>query len=127
MVLTADGHADRIEVLAKRDGVLAGHAPEVSQLGNGCGPFRTQVPDRLLSQLIDGGGVTAPDYRIYDPQGKWVVENVGIEPDIVVDLHPAEVARGYDAQLMTAINYLLEKIEKEPRPWPEHEPFPVDR
>lgn len=80
----------------------------------------------MFIQLIDGGGVTAPDYRIYDPQGKWVVENVGIEPDIVVDLHPAEVARGYDAQLMTAINYLLDKIEKEPRPWPEHEPIPVD-
>jgi tricorn protease len=74
--------------------------------------------------LIDGGGLSAPDYRIYDPDGNWVVENVGVQPDIVVDLHPAEVARGHDAQLMKGIEVLLEQIEAEPRPWPEHEPIP---
>jgi len=77
--------------------------------------------------LVDGGGISAPDYRIYDPQGKWIVENEGVEPDIVVDLHPEEMARGYDAQLMKAIEYLMEQIEHDPRPWPEHEPYPVDR
>jgi len=64
---------------------------------------------------------------VYDPQGKWIVENVGIEPDIVVDLQSAEMARGYDAQLMKAIEYLMEQIRQDPRPWPEHEPYPVDR
>jgi tricorn protease len=73
--------------------------------------------------LIDGGGLSAPDYRIYDREGNWVVENNGVEPDIVVDLDPAEVARGYDAQLMKAIEVLKQKIEEDPRPWPEHEPF----
>jgi tricorn protease len=77
--------------------------------------------------LVDGGGVSAPDYRIYDPSGGWVVENEGVEPDIVVDLHPEEMARGHDAQLMKAIEVLMEKIDGEPRPWPDHEPFPVDR
>ncbi len=77
--------------------------------------------------LIDGGSLTAPDYRIYDPQGRWVVENEGVRPDIEVELHPAEMARGYDAQLMKAVEVLLEKIEQDPRPWPVHEAFPVDR
>jgi tricorn protease len=77
--------------------------------------------------LIDGGILTAPDYRLYDPEGKWIVENVGVEPDIVVDLHSAEVAKGYDAQLMKAIEYLKKKIAEDPREWPEHEPFPVDK
>lgn len=77
--------------------------------------------------MIDGGGLSAPDYRIYDPNGKWIVENVGVEPDIVVDLHPAEVARDYDAQLMKAIEVLLKMIKDEPRSWPKHEPFSVDR
>lgn len=77
--------------------------------------------------LIDGGSLTAPDYRIYDPQGKWVVENVGVRPDIEVELHPAEMARGYDAQLMKAIEVLSRKIEQDPKPWPIHEPFPLDR
>jgi tricorn protease len=77
--------------------------------------------------LIDGGGMSAPDYRIYDPNGTWIVENEGVHPDIVVDLDPVEVARGYDAQLMKAIEVLKEEIRNDPRPWPKHEPFPIDR
>ena len=78
-------------------------------------------------RLIDGGGLSAPDYRIYDLEGKWIVENVGVEPDIVVDLNPIEMSRGYDAQLMKGIEVLMEKIKKDFKPWPKHEPFPVDR
>jgi len=74
--------------------------------------------------LIDGGGLSAPDYRIYDTNGEWIVENEGVTPDIIVDLHPEEVARGYDAQLMKAVEVLMEKIKEDPKPWPEHQPFP---
>jgi len=74
--------------------------------------------------LIDGGGLSAPDYRIYDTNGEWIVENEGVVPDIIVDLHPEEVARGYDAQLMKAVEVLLQKIKEESLPWPEHKPFP---
>jgi tricorn protease len=81
----------------------------------------------MFLYLIDGGGMTAPDYRIYDPDGRWIVENTGVQPDIVVDLHPAEMARGHDAQLVKAIEVLLQKIEAEPVSWPRHEPFPVDK
>ena len=77
--------------------------------------------------LIDGGGMSAPDYRIYDPSGTWIVENVGVEPDIVIDLDPVEMSNGYDAQLMKAIEVLMKKIKEDPRSWPKHEPFPVDR
>lgn len=76
--------------------------------------------------MIDGGGLSAPDYRIYNSQGKWVVENEGITPDIEVNLDSEEMARGYDAQLMKAIEYLKNKIEKEPRPWPKHQAIPAD-
>jgi tricorn protease len=77
--------------------------------------------------LVNGGGISAPDYRIYGREGQWVVENEGVEPDIVVDLHPEEMARGHDAQLMKAIEVLMAKIASDPRSWPDHEPFPVDR
>ena len=77
--------------------------------------------------LIDGGGLSAPDYRIYNPSGKWIVENEGVQPDIVIDLDHAEIARGYDAQLEKGIEVLLKKIKEDPRDWPEHEPFPVDK
>lgn len=74
--------------------------------------------------LIDGGGLSAPDYRIYNGKGEWVVENQGVQPDIVVDLDPAEMARGYDAQLMKGIEVLEQMIAREPRPWPKHGPVP---
>jgi len=77
--------------------------------------------------LIDGGGLSAPDYRIYDPQGRWIVENEGVQPDIVVDLDPVEMSKGYDAQLMKGIEVLMKKIEEDPLPWPKHEPFKLDK
>jgi tricorn protease len=77
--------------------------------------------------LIDGGGLSTPDYRIYDTDGEWIVENEGVVPDIIVDLHPEEVARGYDAQLMKAVEVLMQKIKEDPRPWPEHKPFPKQK
>jgi tricorn protease len=81
----------------------------------------------MFIAMIDGGGITAPDYRIYDPGGKWVVENEGVTPEIEIDLDPVEMSKGYDAQLMKGIEILLGKIKEDPRPWPVHEPFEVDR
>ncbi len=79
------------------------------------------------ARLIDGGMITMPDYRIYNAQGKWVVENEGITPDIQIDMKPAEMARGYDAQLMKAVEVLSKEIKAEPRPWPQHQPYPKDK
>ncbi len=81
----------------------------------------------MFIDLIDGGGLTAPDYRIYDPDGKWVVENEGVQPDIPVDLNSAEMARGYDAQLMKGVDVLMKKIQENPITWPQHEPVPEDK
>jgi len=81
----------------------------------------------MFISLIDGGGLTAPDYRIYGTDGNWIVENVGVEPDIVVDLHSEEMARGHDAQLMKGIEVLLKKIKEDPRPWPKRKPVLIDR
>ena len=77
--------------------------------------------------LIDGGGLTAPDYRIYSTKGKWMIENVGVEPDIVIDLHSEEMSRGYDSQLMKGIEVLMKKIKEDPRPWPIRKDPPVDK
>ena len=79
------------------------------------------------ARLIDGGMITMPDYRIYNAQGKWVVENEGSTPDIEIDMKPAEMARGYDAQLMKAVDVLLKEIKADPRPWPQHQPYPKDK
>jgi len=81
----------------------------------------------MFIPLIDGGGITAPDYRIYHTDGSWIVENEGVTPDIIVELKPKEVAKGYDAQLMKGVEVLLKKIKEEPIQWPEHGPFPEDK
>lgn len=77
--------------------------------------------------MVDGGGLSAPDYRVYNPQGKWVVENEGVAPDIAIDLDPADFGTGRDAQLMKALDVLKNSIKQEPRPWPKHEAFPADK
>jgi tricorn protease len=81
----------------------------------------------MFYPMIDGGGLTCPDYRIYTPDGRWIVENEGVTPDIVVDLDPAEVFSGYDAQLMKGIEELKKAMAADPRPWPKHPPFTVDK
>jgi tricorn protease len=80
----------------------------------------------MFIRMIDGGGLSAPDYRVYSPEGKWIIENIGVVPDIIVDLNSLEVARGYDAQLMKGLEVLMKKIKEDPRPWPKHDPLPVE-
>ncbi len=78
-------------------------------------------------ELIDGGTITAPDYRIYNEKGEWVVENEGVTPDIIIDIDSKKYSEGYDTQLMKAVEVVMKKITEEPRRWPQHKPYPVDR
>jgi tricorn protease len=78
----------------------------------------------MFIRLVDGSMLTAPDYRMYTPDGEWKVENEGVSPDIEVELDPAEMLRGHDAQLAKAIELLLRKIEEDPLPEVTHPPFP---
>ena len=75
--------------------------------------------------LMDGGAVTAPNLAIFTEDG-WVVENVGVPPDIEVEQDPAAVAAGKDPQLDRAIEVVLEALAKTPPPKaPARPPFPV--
>ena len=56
------------------------------------------VPD-----LIDGGGITVPAFRIYNPDGKWFNEGHGVDPDIAVQEDLSAMAKGTDPQLERAI------------------------
>lgn len=73
--------------------------------------------------LVDGGYYTAPEFSIYNLEGKWIMENHGVDPDIVVENSPSRLARGYDDQLERAIEYISEKLKKEPITLP-HQPGP---
>ena len=64
--------------------------------------------------LIDGGSVTVPTFRMYDPQGKWFPEGHGVEPDIPVVDDPAQLVRGHDPQLERAITEVMQAIAANP-------------
>ena len=76
--------------------------------------------------LMDGGGITAPNLAIWDPEKGWVVENVGVPPDIEVEQDPAAVASGKDPQLDRAIAVILAELaQSQPPKAPVRPPFPV--
>ncbi len=64
--------------------------------------------------LIDGGSVTAPTFRMFNPDRTWFPEGHGVEPDIHVPEDPSALARGVDPQLDAAIEYLINQIEENP-------------
>lgn len=81
----------------------------------------------MFLELLDGSGLTAPDYRIYNENGDWVVENEGVEPDIVLEQNSLELSKGIDTQLMKAVEVIMKKIKEEPREMPVHKAYPVDQ
>ena len=73
--------------------------------------------------LIDGGSVTVPTFRMYDPDGKWFKEGHGVNPDIEVIDDPAQLAKGIDPQLERAIQEVMKALEKNPPPKPKQPPY----
>ncbi len=65
--------------------------------------------------------------RFIGPEGKWLIEGWGVNPDIVVDNLPHETFNGKDAQLEAAVKHLQELIAKDPRPVPPAPPYPNKR
>jgi len=64
--------------------------------------------------LIDGGGVTVPTFRMYKPDGKWFAEGHGVDPDIRVVDDPAQLAKGVDPQLERGIQEVMELLKTRP-------------
>ena len=73
--------------------------------------------------LIDGGVVTVPTFRMYDPDGTWFPEGHGVEPDIKVPENPTELARGRDTQLLRAIEWVMQELEENPPKTPKPESY----
>lgn len=69
--------------------------------------------------LIDGGSVTVPTFRMYNPDGTWFREGHGVDPDIFVPEDLSQMAKGVDPQLTRAIteakNLLKTKAYETPK------------
>jgi tricorn protease len=69
---------------------------------------------RSSNFLVDGGIATAGEFGVFGPEGTWLVEGHGVNPDIVVDNGPHATFLGEDAQLMAAIAHLQQLIKEKP-------------
>jgi tricorn protease len=76
-------------------------------------------------ELVDGGYITAPNVAIWTQDGGFIVENVGVAPDIEVEQVPADVIAGKDPQLEKAIEVVLEQLEANPPKEPVRPPYPI--
>jgi tricorn protease len=74
--------------------------------------------------LMDGGTITAPNFAIWTPQEGWVVENVGVPPDIEVEMSPAAVIAGHDPQLEKAVEVLMADLKENPPARPKRPAYP---
>jgi tricorn protease len=74
-------------------------------------------------ELMDGGYVTAPNLAIWTEDG-FVVENVGVPPDIEVEQTPDLVIEGHDPQLEKAIEVIMKALLENPPREPERPPYP---
>ncbi len=73
---------------------------------------------RGFTPLTDGGYFTVPEWGIYSIKGEWIMENVGVVPDIEVNNSPERLALGYDDQLDAAIENIMKKINADPKTLP---------
>jgi tricorn protease len=74
--------------------------------------------------LMDGGNVTSPSVAFFSPDGKWDVENHGVDPDYVVEQDPKAVSEGHDPQLEKAVALALEELKKTPPSEPHKPAYP---
>ena len=78
------------------------------------------------TRLIDGGSISSPNLAFYSIEGVWGIENVGVPPDIEVEMTPAKVIKGQDPQLERAVQEALKLLEKQPVKHTPR-PRPIDR
>ena len=73
--------------------------------------------------MMDGGYITIPEDAPFAADGKWIVENHGVDPDVEVENYPADLMTGHDAQLETAVDMLMKQIAGKPAGLPTPPPL----
>ncbi len=74
--------------------------------------------------FVDGTDLRIPQFTSISMNGDWMIEGVGVEPDIIIENDPWKEFNGEDEQLNKAVELILEKL-KERKPLPEIPEAPV--
>lgn len=61
---------------------------------------------------MDGTDIRVPFFTSYDPKtGQWIIENHGVDPDILIDNDPIKEWNGEDQQLNKAIEEVMKELQ----------------
>ncbi len=77
---------------------------------------------RGMYPLMDGGSISRSEFSLYGLNSQWIIENHGVEPDIVLENTPDKLAAGHDPQLEKAVDYLMQQIKAHPKVLPPRPP-----
>jgi tricorn protease len=66
------------------------------------------------ARLIDGGYISVPRFGIFDNDEGWIIEGVGVYPDIEVVERPEQMAKGIDPCIEKAVEVLLQELKEKP-------------
>jgi len=66
------------------------------------------------ARLVDGAVISVPQFGIFDENEKWIIEGVGVYPDIEVVERPEELAKGIDSCIEKAVEVLLQELIDKP-------------
>jgi tricorn protease len=75
--------------------------------------------------LLDGGTIYVPEFGHASADGEWIIEGVGVEPDIVIENDPKSMIEGRDPQLEKAIEEVMKRVREKPKKLPKRPADPV--
>ena len=78
------------------------------------------------ARLVDGGNISVPQFGVFDQEAGWIVEGIGVYPDIEVVDRPEQLAKGIDPSIEKAVEVLLQELKDKPVK-KVTEPAPPDR
>ena len=61
--------------------------------------------------FIDGTDLRVPFFTSYSMEGEWMIENHGVDPDILIDNDPVKEWNGEDQQLDRAIEEVMKELK----------------
>lgn len=76
--------------------------------------------------LVDGGYISVPQFGIFDENEHWIIEGIGVYPDIEVVDRPEQLSKGIDPCIERAVQELLQELKDKPVK-KVHSPMPPDR
>jgi tricorn protease len=66
------------------------------------------------ARLVDGGNISVPQFGTFDNDEGWIIEGIGVYPDIEVVDRPEQLAKGIDPGIEKAVEVLLQELKDKP-------------